>query len=66
MDEKATIYDIAKALNISAATVSRALNKNPKISQATRELVFETAAKLNYKQNKVAQALRSGKAVGQR
>jgi LacI family transcriptional regulator len=61
MVEKSTIYDIAKELNISAATVSRALNNNPKISPATRQLVFETADKMNYKQNKVAQALRSGK-----
>lgn len=61
MSEKPTIYDIAKALNISAATVSRALNNNPKISKATCQLVAETAAKMNYKQNKLALALRSGK-----
>lgn len=61
MSEKTTIYDIAKALNITAATVSRALNNNPKISQSTRKLVLETANKMNYKQNKLALALRSGK-----
>ena len=59
--EKSTIYDIAKELNISAATVSRALNNNLKISSATRKLVIETASKMNYKQNKVALALKSGK-----
>ena len=61
MNEKTTIYDIAKALNVTAATVSRALNNNPKISAATRKLVMETAAKMNYKQNKLALALKSGK-----
>src|SRR5690606_21995273 len=61
MSEKTTIYDIAKALNITAATVSRALNNNPKISEATKKLVRETAAKMNYKQNKLALALKSGK-----
>lgn len=61
MSEKVTIYDIAKKLDITAATVSRALNNNPKISPATRKLVLEAAAKMNYKQNKLAQALRSGK-----
>lgn len=61
MSPKATIYDIAKELNISAATVSRALNNNPKISESTCKLVAETAAKMNYKQNKLAQALKSGK-----
>ena len=59
--EKSTIYDIAKELNISAATVSRALNNNLKISSATRKLVIETASRMNYKQNKVALALKSGK-----
>ncbi|ALJ05926.1 LacI family transcriptional regulator [Pseudalgibacter alginicilyticus] len=61
MGKKTTIYDIAKKLNITAATVSRALNNNPKISAATKELVLETAAKMNYEQNKLAQALKSGK-----
>ena len=61
MGDKTTIYDIAKKLEITAATVSRALNNNPKISIATRKLVLETAAKMNYKQNKLALALRSGK-----
>lgn len=61
MGGKTTIYDIAKELNITAATVSRALNNNPKISKKTRELVLETAAKMNYEQNKLALALKSGK-----
>ena len=61
MNQKTTIYDIAKKLDITAATVSRALNNNPKISEATRMLVIETAAKMNYKQNRLAQSLRSGK-----
>lgn len=61
MSEKTTIYDIAKKLNISAATVSRALNNNPKISTTTCKLVQETAVKMNYKQNRLALALKSGK-----
>jgi LacI family transcriptional regulator len=61
MQKKTTIYDIAKKLNIAAATVSRALNNSPKISKATIELVQSTALKMNYKQNKLALALKSGK-----
>lgn len=61
MSKKTTIYDIAKALNITAATVSRALNDNPRISKTTRALVLTTAAKMNYKQNRLAVALKSGK-----
>ncbi|AVR45651.1 LacI family transcriptional regulator [Christiangramia fulva] len=59
--DKVTIYDISEKLNISAATVSRALNDNPKISIKTKELVLKTAAAMNYKQNRLAQALKSGK-----
>lgn len=36
MNNKVTIYDIAEKLNITAATVSRALNGNPNISEKTR------------------------------
>ncbi|WP_282053470.1 LacI family DNA-binding transcriptional regulator [Maribacter luteus] len=61
MSKKTTIYDIAKALNITAATVSRALNDNPRISKDTKKLVLATAEKLNYKQNSLALALKSGK-----
>ena len=61
MSKKATIYDIAKELKITAATVSRALNNNPKISEKTRNLVLATADKLNYKQNRLAVALKSGR-----
>ncbi len=61
MIKKVTIYDIAKKLDITAATVSRALNHNPNISEATRQLVLETAEKMNYKQNRLALALKSGK-----
>ncbi len=61
MEKKVTIYDIAKKLDITAATVSRALNNSPRISVSTKELVKETADKMNYEQNTVAQALKSGK-----
>ncbi|MFV0566756.1 MAG: LacI family DNA-binding transcriptional regulator [Flavobacteriaceae bacterium] len=61
MTKKTTIYDIAEKLNITAATVSRALNGNTKISEATRKLVLETAKEMNYEQNKIALALKSGK-----
>ncbi|TLP77062.1 LacI family DNA-binding transcriptional regulator [Maribacter sp. ACAM166] len=61
MTKKTTIYDIAKELNITAATVSRALNNNPRISKNTRELVLAAATRMNYKQNKLALALKSGK-----
>jgi LacI family transcriptional regulator len=61
MTKKSTIHDIAKELNITASTVSRALNGNTRISEATREAVQEAARKLNYHHNQIASALRSGR-----
>ena len=61
MKKKTTIYDIAKELNITVSTVSRALSGFPAISEATREAVIETAKKLNYSPNRLASALKSGK-----
>jgi LacI family transcriptional regulator len=54
--KSATIYDISKKLNVSVATVSRALNNHPRISQATKDLVNKTAKEMNYKQNNLARA----------
>lgn len=59
--EKATIHDIAKKLNITASTVSRALNDHPRISTETKKAVQRTAQKLNYQPNNIAAALRNGK-----
>ena len=46
-----TIKDIAKALNISIATVSRALRDKYDVSAETRQKVLELANELNYKPN---------------
>ncbi len=59
--EKSTIHDIARKLNITASTVSRALNDNPRISDATKKAVQKAAQKLNYQPNHIAAALRNGK-----
>ncbi len=47
--EKVGIQDIAEYLNISASTVSRALNNHPRISKETKDLVMSAAIKLGYK-----------------
>jgi LacI family transcriptional regulator len=59
--ERATIHDIAKKLNITASTVSRALNDHPRISEATKKTVQKTAEKIGYQPNNIAAALRNGK-----
>ncbi len=52
-----TIKDIAKKLNISPSTVSRALKDHPDINQKTRDAVKEIANKYNYRPNKIALSL---------
>ncbi|MEL7223079.1 MAG: LacI family DNA-binding transcriptional regulator [Bacteroidota bacterium] len=54
-----TIKDIAKELNISVSTVSRALADNPLVKPATKRAVTELAAKLNYQPNFTALSLRN-------
>jgi LacI family transcriptional regulator len=56
-----TITSIARELNIAPATVSRALRNHPKISAKTKKSVQKVADRLNYKTNKIASSLRSGK-----
>jgi LacI family transcriptional regulator len=56
-----TITSIARELNIAPATVSRALRDHPKISSKTKKSVLKVAGRLNYKRNRIASSLRSGK-----
>ncbi|MEM6842555.1 MAG: LacI family DNA-binding transcriptional regulator [Bacteroidota bacterium] len=52
--ESTTIKDIARFLNISASTVSRALNNHHEVSYKTRQAVLEAAKKLDYQPNALA------------
>jgi LacI family transcriptional regulator len=56
-----TIKDIARELNISPSTVSRALKDHPDISVDTKKAVNALAEKLNYQPNIVALSLRQKK-----
>lgn len=58
---KTTIHDIARKLNVTASTVSRALKDHPRISEQTKKRVLEEARKLNYQVNHIAAALRNGR-----
>ncbi len=51
---RTTITDIARELNVSPSTVSRALNNHPAISTKTRDAVIDLAQKLNYQPNLLA------------
>lgn len=54
---QATIKDIARQLNISVATVSRALRNLPDVSPQTRKSVLDIAQKLDYQPNSIALSL---------
>ncbi|GAB3557106.1 LacI family DNA-binding transcriptional regulator [Spirosoma fluminis] len=52
-----TIIDLARQLNLSNATVSRALTGHPHVNAETRRRVLELAEQLNYQRNQVAISL---------
>jgi LacI family transcriptional regulator len=53
-----TIYEIAKALNISPSTVSRGLKNHPHIRKETKKNIIAMAKEMGYQQNKFASNLR--------
>ncbi|WP_296382468.1 LacI family DNA-binding transcriptional regulator [Winogradskyella sp.] len=56
-----TLKELAKLLDISISTVSKALNDSHEISESTRTRVKELAAELNYRPNRIAQQLKNNK-----
>lgn len=59
--EAITIKDIAKALNLSTSTVSRALRDSYEINPETKRLVLEYAEKMHYKPNPIALSLKENR-----
>ena len=57
----ATIKEIAKRLNVSVSTVSRALHNHPSIGLRTKTQVQKLAAELNYEPNQAAISFKQGK-----
>jgi LacI family transcriptional regulator len=56
-----TIYDIAKVLGLSPATVSRGLKDHPVINIKTRKRIMDTAREMGYRSNSFASNLRMQK-----
>lgn len=54
------IHDLAKHLNISIGTVSRALNGKADVNAKTRQRVIDAAQKLGYSPNQSGRSLRQG------
>jgi DNA-binding LacI/PurR family transcriptional regulator len=64
MDQKpATIKEIAKRLEVSVSTVSRALHNHPSIGLRTKLQVRKLAAELQYEPNQAAISFKKGKTL---
>lgn len=61
MAKEITIYDIARELNLSPATVSRGLKNSKVISKLTVKRILEKAEQLGYRHNSFASSLRKQK-----
>lgn len=61
MSRQVNIKEIAKLLNLSASTVSRALHDNPSIGITTREKIKKLAKELHYEPNQSAIFFQKGK-----
>jgi LacI family transcriptional regulator len=61
MKAKATLKQIAKELNVSVSTVSKALNDSPEISDQTKTKIKEYAKLKNYKPNIIGLNLKNRK-----
>ncbi|HMU08422.1 MAG TPA: LacI family DNA-binding transcriptional regulator [Ferruginibacter sp.] len=61
MQKEITIYDLARELNLSAATVSRALKNHHAINKNTKKRIIEKAEELGYRHNNFASNLRKQK-----
>ncbi len=57
----ATIKTIAKALSLSASTVSRGLQGDPSVTERTRRRIMETAERLGYRRDFRGVSMRTGK-----
>jgi len=57
-NKEVTIYDVAKALNISPSTVSRGLKDHPHIRKETKKKIIAAAQEMGYQHNQFASNLR--------
>lgn len=58
MNKPATIKDIARKLNVSVSTVSRAMRNAPDVNIETRKAVMALSEELKYQPNKLALSLK--------
>lgn len=59
-EKKPTIYEVAKQVGVSTATVSRVLNDSPRVSDDTKRKVMEVIEELNFAPQMTARKLATG------
>lgn len=62
-EQRVTIKDIARELNLSVGTVDRALNGRGRIKDETKRMILEKVEELGYKPNRLASALAKKKDI---
>ncbi|MGD9028193.1 MAG: LacI family DNA-binding transcriptional regulator [Anaerolineae bacterium] len=58
-----TISDVARKAGVGVGTVSRVINRSPRVSEATRQRVLQVMAELDYSPNPFARRLSLGKTL---
>jgi LacI family transcriptional regulator len=58
-EREITIYDLARELNLSTATISRALKNDPVVNKKTKKRIAELAEERGYRSNQFARNLRN-------
>jgi LacI family transcriptional regulator len=58
-ERETTIYDLARKLDLSIATISRALKDDPAVAKKTKKKIAELAAEMGYRSNHFARNLRN-------
>lgn len=59
--KQATLHDVARLANVSHQTVSRVINDSPNLAEETRLRVREAIEALNYRPNRAARSLITGR-----
>lgn len=55
--KRVTMFDVAKAANVSHQTVSRVINQDARVAPETRERVLQAIQDLNYRPSRLARSL---------
>lgn len=61
INDRVRLEDLARALKLSIATVSRAMSNSSRVKPETKERVLSKAKQMGYRPNQIAKSLSSGK-----